>query len=120
MFQSIHFNLTPQRELVHLFRDNCMDKKVADRIRSAETMAAYWRMLDLFFDQPGQFAQYLLADVSMFKKIHVQYTDYERLLEYYVLLQANIKEVRNAGLLNILLSAVNVGIMDTSPSCAIG
>ncbi len=53
-----------------------------------------------------------------FKKI--QNTDYERLLEYYVLLQANIKEVRNAGLLNILLSPVNVGIMDTSPSCARG
>ena len=30
MFQSIYHNLTPQRELVHQFRDNCMDKKVAD------------------------------------------------------------------------------------------
>ena len=39
MFQSIYHNLTPQRELVHQFRDNCMDKKVADKIRSKETMA---------------------------------------------------------------------------------
>jgi hypothetical protein len=68
------------------------------------------RMLDSFYDRPAQFAQDLLADVSTFKK--KQYTDYERLLEYYVLLRTNIKEARNARLLSILLTPVNVGIME--------
>jgi hypothetical protein len=43
-FQSIHYNLTPQRELVQLFQDNCMEKKVADRIHSEETLAECGRM----------------------------------------------------------------------------
>jgi hypothetical protein len=48
-FQSIYHNLMPQREMVHLFRDNCMDKKVADKIQSEETMAECWRLLDSFY-----------------------------------------------------------------------
>jgi hypothetical protein len=47
MFQNIYHNLMPQRELVHQFWDNCMDKKVADKIRSEEIMAECWRLLDL-------------------------------------------------------------------------
>jgi hypothetical protein len=86
-FQSIQYNLTPQRELVHLFRDNCMDKKVADRIRSEETMGECWRLLDSFYNRPAQFAQNLLNDASSFKKMLS--TEYEKLREYYVLLRTN-------------------------------
>ena len=38
-FQDTYHKATPQRELVNLFRENCLEKKVADRLRSAETMA---------------------------------------------------------------------------------
>jgi hypothetical protein len=38
--------------------------------------------------------------------------DYDRLLEYYVLLWTNIKEARKAGLLSMLLSPVNIRILE--------
>jgi hypothetical protein len=31
-FQNLYHNATPQRELVNLFRENCLEKKVADRL----------------------------------------------------------------------------------------
>ena len=45
-FQDTYHKATLQRELVNLFRENCLEKKVADRLRSAETMAGCWRVLD--------------------------------------------------------------------------
>jgi hypothetical protein len=59
---------------------------------------------------PAQFAQDLLKDISAFKKI--QCNDYERLFDCYVLLWTNIKEARKAGLLSVLLTSVNIGIME--------
>jgi len=58
-----------------------MDKEVANRIRSQETMAECWRLWDSFYDRLAQLAQ---EDTVGLQKIH--YTDYERLLKYYVLL----------------------------------
>jgi hypothetical protein len=37
-FQNIYHSLTPHRELMHQFRENCMEKKVADWIWHEETM----------------------------------------------------------------------------------
>jgi hypothetical protein len=51
-FQNLYHNWTPQRELVNLFRENCLEKKVADRLRSEETMAGCWRVLDPFYSRP--------------------------------------------------------------------
>ncbi len=42
---------------MNLFRENCLEKKVADRLRCEETMAGCWRVLDPFFSRPTQFAQ---------------------------------------------------------------
>jgi hypothetical protein len=70
---------------VELFCDNWLDKKVVDRRRSKETMAEFWRLLDSFYNRPAELAQDLLTEISAFKKI--QYYNYERLLEYYVLLR---------------------------------
>jgi hypothetical protein len=47
-FQGLYHKATPQRELVNLFRENCLEKKVADRLRCEETMAGCWRVLDPF------------------------------------------------------------------------
>ena len=41
-FQDLYHKATPQRELVNLFRENCLEKKVADRLRCEETMAGCW------------------------------------------------------------------------------
>jgi hypothetical protein len=60
--RSIHNNLTPQRKLVHPLHDNCMDKEVANRICSKETMAECWRLWDSFYDRLAQLAQDLLAE----------------------------------------------------------
>jgi hypothetical protein len=38
-FQDLYHKATPQRELVNLFRENCLEKKVADWLRIEETMA---------------------------------------------------------------------------------
>ena len=45
-FQNLYHSPTTQREVVNLFRNNCMDKKVADRLHCEETMAGCWRLLD--------------------------------------------------------------------------
>jgi hypothetical protein len=47
-FQDLYHKATPQWELVNLFRENCLEKKVADRLRCEETMAGCWRVLDPF------------------------------------------------------------------------
>jgi hypothetical protein len=47
-----HHQLTPQRELVQLFRENCLHEKTADRLKRAESMAAAWVVLDTLFDDP--------------------------------------------------------------------
>ncbi len=69
-FQSLYYSAMLQRELTHLFPDNCLDKKVADKIRRIETMAACWRMLDSFYNRPKQFARDLMAEISAFKKLN--------------------------------------------------
>jgi hypothetical protein len=50
------------------------------------------------------------GSISAFKKI--KYTDYKKLFEYYVHLRTNIKEAKRAGLLNVLLNTVNLGIIE--------
>jgi hypothetical protein len=51
-FQDLYHKATPQRELVNLFRENCLEKKVAGRLHCEETMAGCWRVLDKFL-QPA-------------------------------------------------------------------
>jgi hypothetical protein len=90
-----------QSKFKHLFRNNSLEKKTADRIRRMETMAACWKILDTFFDHPMQFARDLMAKISAFKRI--QNYEYEKLLEYYFVIQANIDKAKNADLLGTLL-----------------
>jgi hypothetical protein len=68
-FQDLYHKATPQRELVNLFRENCLEKKVADRLRCEETMAGCWRVLDPFYSRPTQFAQDLMSEITATKRI---------------------------------------------------
>jgi hypothetical protein len=55
-------------------------------------MAGCWRVLDPFYSQPTQFAQDLMSEITATKRI--QYSEYERLFEYYALLCGNIRRPR--------------------------
>jgi hypothetical protein len=68
-FQDLYHKATPQRELVNLFLENCLEKKVADRLRCEETMAGCWRVLDPFYSRPTQFAQELMSEITVTKRI---------------------------------------------------
>ncbi len=59
-FQDLYHKATPQRELVNLFRENCLEKKV----RYEETMAGCWRVLDPFYSRPTQYAQDLMSEIT--------------------------------------------------------
>jgi hypothetical protein len=93
---------------VNLFRENCLEKKVADRLRCEETMAGCWRVLDPFYRRPTQFAQDLMAEITATKRI--QFAEYEKL--YYALLHANITEAKKANLMEALLTQANVALME--------
>jgi hypothetical protein len=110
IFQNLYHSTTPERELVNLFRENCLEKKVASPLRCEETMAGCWRVLDPFYSRPTQFAQDLMAEITATKKI--QFAEYEKLLEYYALLRANITEAKKANLMEALLIQTNVALME--------
>jgi hypothetical protein len=96
--------------LVNLFRENCLEKKVADRLRCEETMAGCWRVLDPFYSRPTQYAQDLMSEITATRKI--QYSEYERLFEYYALIRGNITEARKANLEETLLTQANIALME--------
>jgi hypothetical protein len=108
-FQDLYHKGTPQRELVNLFRENCLDKKVADPLCCEETMAGCWRALDPFYNRPTQYAQDLMSEITASKRI--QYSEYERLYEYYALLRGNITEAKKANL-EVLLTRANIALME--------
>ncbi len=95
---------------MNLFRENCLDKKVADRLRCEETMAGCWRVLDPFHSRPTQYAQDLMSEITATKRI--QYSEYERLFEYYALLRGNITEAKKANLMEALLTLANIALME--------
>ena len=109
-FQDTYHKATPQRKLVNLFRENCLEKKVADRLRCEETMAGCWRVLDPFYSRPTQYAQDLMSEITATRKI--QYSEYERLFEYYALIRGNITEARKANLEETLLTQANIALME--------
>jgi hypothetical protein len=109
-FQDLYHKATPQRELVNLFRENCLEKKVADRLRCEETMAGCWRVLDPFYSRPTQYAQDLMSEITVTRKI--QHSEYEKLFEYYAFIRGNITEARKANLEETLLTQANIALME--------
>jgi hypothetical protein len=89
-----HHQLTPQRELVQLFRENCMHEKIRDRLTKAEPMAAAWNVLDTLYDDPLQFTRDLMGDIQAYAKIKDH--EFEKLLDYYSMLQHTIDEADKA------------------------
>ncbi len=67
-------------------------------------------MLDPFYSRPTQYAQDLMSEITATRKI--QYSEYERLFEYYALIRGNITEARKANLEETLLTQANIALME--------
>jgi hypothetical protein len=89
-----------------MFRKMCLPERVAARVRRAESMPAAWAILDTFYDHPVQFARDLMQDIQVVQKIREH--EFERLLEYYILLQGHIAEADKADQGDMLLIPANI------------
>jgi hypothetical protein len=87
----------------------CLPEKIAMRIKSAETMENAWIRLDAWFGDKSLFIKDLMQDIKNVAPI--KDGDDERLMDYYVTLQAHIAEARNADILDMLLIPANVELM---------
>jgi hypothetical protein len=111
-FESFRINYhrgTPTRELFQQFREMCLPEKIATRIKSAETMENAWIRLDAWFGDKSLFIKDLMQDIKNVAPI--KDGDNERLMDYYVTLQAHIAEACNADVLDMLLIPANVELM---------
>jgi hypothetical protein len=97
---------TPTRELFQQFREMCLPEKIAARIKSAETMENAWIRLEAWFADKSLFIKDLMQDIR--SVIPIKDGDNERLMDYYVMLQAHIAEARNVDALDMLLIPANV------------
>jgi hypothetical protein len=73
-----------------------MSKEIACYIQEEETMTEAWARLGIFRNNHLLFIQDLMQEVRAFLKLKKQ--DYERLLDYYLLLLDLIKAANKAGL----------------------
>jgi hypothetical protein len=108
-FQMNYHRGTPTRELFQQFREMCLPEKIAVRIKSAETMENAWIQLEAWFGDKSLFIKDLMQDIRSVTPI--KDCDDERLMDYYVRLQAHITEARNADALDMLLIPANVELM---------
>ncbi len=68
-----------------------------------------WIRLDAWFGDKNLFIKDLMQDIRSVTSI--KDGDDERLMDYYVTLQAHIEEARSAGALDMLLIPANVELM---------
>jgi hypothetical protein len=73
-------------------------------------MAGCWRLPDPFYSRPKQFAQDLVAEIAATKRM--QFAEYEKLLEYYVLMRTSITEPKKANMIEVLLTQVNMALIE--------
>jgi hypothetical protein len=96
-------------ELFQQFREMCLPEKLSARIKSADTMENAWIRLEAWFGDKGLFIKDLMQDIKSVTPI--KEGDKERMMDYYVTLQAHIKEARKVGALEMLLIPANVELM---------
>jgi hypothetical protein len=87
----------------------CLPEKITARIKSAETMENARIQLDAWFGDKSLFIKDLMQDIKNVAPI--KDGDDERLMDYYVMLQAHIAEARNADVLDMLLNPANMELM---------
>jgi hypothetical protein len=94
-----------------------MIKKIGDPICWKETMMVAWAMLFVYYSDPVQFAKDLMQAVHMITKMRDK--EFDKLLNYYILLQDNIDKAGKAEQQDISRSSQHQG-NDTSASLARG
>ena len=87
----------------------CLPEKLSVKIKSANTMENAWIRLDAWFGDKNLFIKDLMQDIKSVTSI--KDGDDERLMDYYVTLQAHIEEARSTGALDMLLIPANVELM---------
>jgi hypothetical protein len=87
----------------------CLPEKLSVKIKSANTMENAWIRFDAWFGDKNLFIKDLMQDIRSVTSI--KDGDDERLMDYYVTLQAHIEEARSAGTLDMLLITANVELM---------
>ncbi len=105
-FQMNYHRGTPTRELFQQFREMCLPEKIASRIKSAGTMEDTWIRLEAWFGDKSLFIKDLMQDIRSMTPI--KDSNDERLMDYYVTLQAHIAEACNVDALDMLLIPANV------------
>ncbi len=108
-FRMTYHRGTPTRELFQQFREMCLPEKLSIKIKSADTMENAWIRLDAWFRDKNLFIKDLMQDIKGVAPI--KDSDDERLMDYYVTLQAHIEEAQSAGALDMLLISANVELM---------
>jgi hypothetical protein len=108
-FQMTYHRGTPTRELFRQFREMCLPEKLSIKIKSANTMENAWIRLDAWFCDKSLFIKDLMQDIKGVTPI--KDGDDERMMDYYVTLQAHIEEARSGGALDMLLIQANVELM---------
>ncbi len=63
-YQANYHQATPQRELVQMFRENCLPDKIASSIKKAEDMPAAWWTLDAIYHNPLAFIKDLMQEIK--------------------------------------------------------
>ena len=87
----------------------CLPEKLSAKIKSANTMENAWVRLEAWFGDKALFIKDLMQDIKGVAPI--KEGDDERMMDYYVTLQAHIEEARSAGALDMLLIPANVELM---------
>ena len=80
-YQANYHQATPQRELVQMFRENCLPDKIASSIKKAEDMPAAWWILDAIYDNPLAFVKDLMQEIKAVPEFREE--DCEKMMEYY-------------------------------------
>ena len=108
-YQANYHQATPQRELVQMFRENCLPDKIASCIKKAEDMPAAWWTLDAIYHNPLAFIKDLMQEIKAVPEFREE--DCEKMMEYYMLLQSHIAEADKADVGAMLLIPANIADM---------
>ena len=100
-YEECYHQLTPQTELVRLFREKCMSKEIARYSGIGGTMAKAWAKLDRIYRNDRLFCAELRQEIQACPRIEEE--EYEKQLDHYVLIQNNIDEADKENLGDLFL-----------------
>jgi hypothetical protein len=113
MYQANKHQATPQRELVQMFRENCLPDKIEVRVKKAEDMLTAWRIMDAIYDNLLAFIKDLMQQIRAVPEFREE--ECEKMMEYYMLLQSHIAEADKTDVAMLLIPANIADMTGTLP-----